>query len=88
MRAFLIQSIVASVILTLAINLLPRLFPRAAEKGERRVREGIERSMAERAAGDGATRRGGVRVFFPWKAMIIISIVLTVLVNAVGYFAK
>lgn len=38
MQGFLIQPIVASVILTLAISLLPRLFPRAAEKGERRLR--------------------------------------------------
>lgn len=44
--------------------------------------------MAEREASDAPTRRGGVQVFFPWKAMIIISVVLTVLVNAVGYFAS
>jgi hypothetical protein len=28
-----------------------------------------------------------VQVFFPWKAMLIGSIILTILVNAVGYFA-
>jgi hypothetical protein len=29
-----------------------------------------------------------VKVFFPWKAMLIGSLVLTVLVNLIGWFAR
>jgi hypothetical protein len=29
-----------------------------------------------------------VKVFFPWKAMLIGSLVLTVLINLIGWFAR
>jgi hypothetical protein len=32
--------------------------------------------------------RPRVKVFFPWKAMLIGSIVLTVLVNLIGFFSR
>lgn len=84
MRDFLIQSVVASVVLTAALNFLPRLFPNATRKAEQEVHRRVEDAWADREPGDGGPR---VKVFFPWKAMLIISIVLTVLVNVVGAFA-
>lgn len=88
MQAFLVQSIIASVVLTLLLNLLPRLFPKATDRAEQRVHEQVRRSFEEREAGDGAGGGGHrVKVFFPWKAMLAISVVLTVLVNVAGYFS-
>ncbi len=86
------QSIIASVVLTLLLNLLPRLFPKATDRAEQRLHEQVRRTFEEREAGDsngGGSRVGGsrVKVFFPWKAMLAISVVLTVLVNVAGYFS-
>ncbi len=88
MQAFVIQSVVASVLLTVALNLLPRLFPKATDRAEQRVHDDIRRTMDERTTRAEAPKsKSRVRVFFPWKAMLAISIILTVLVNLVGYFA-
>lgn len=84
MRDFLINSLVASAVLTLALNVLPRLFPNATRKAEQEVHRRVEDAWAEREPGDGGPR---VKVLFPWKAMLIISIVLTVIVNVVGAVA-
>ena len=82
MRDFLVQSAIASVVLTVALNLLPRLFPNATRNAGRKVHERVEQSWNEQQSNGSQ-----VKVFFPWKAMIAISVVLTVLVNLVGYFA-
>jgi len=88
MQDFLVQSIVASVVLTVLINVLPRLFPIQSRKVERQIHEKIEEAFQE----DDHRREQGnkprVRVFFPWKAMLVISLVLTVLVNLVGLFGS
>jgi len=84
MRDFLVQSLVASAVLTLALNFLPRLFPNAARRAEQEVHRRVEDAWSDREPGDGGPR---VKVFFPWKAMLIISIVLTILVNVAGAFA-
>lgn len=69
-------SIVLSVALTVILNLGLRLFPGGGQRAQRRLSDFAEREMAR-------TDRGGsrVRVFFPWRAMLIGSIVLTVVVN-------
>ncbi len=96
MQGFLVQSLIASVILTLLLNLLPRLFPQATDRAEQRIHEQVRQTFEERnnnapenQIGE-PQKRGGmqVKVFFPWKAMLAISLGLTVLVNAVGYFAN
>ena len=84
MKDFLLTSLIASVILTLALNFLPVLFPKTAEKAERKIVEAVQKQHDDRV--DPNTSK--VRVFFPWKAMIIISLVLTILVNVVGVFAR
>lgn len=82
MRDFLVQSAIASVVLTLALNFLPRLFPNATRNAGRKVQERVEQAW-----NDQESNGSRVKVFFPWKAMLAISVVLTVLVNLAGYFA-
>ncbi len=84
MLDFLILSIVGSVVLTILLNVLPMLFPKASAKVERKVHEKMTEAVAKQE--DGTQPR--VRVFFPWKAMLLASVVLTVLVNVVGLFAS
>ena len=71
-------SIVASVALTVVLNLVLFFWPGAA----RRLHDTLAR-LAERSAHEpseaGAPR--GWRVIFPWKAMLIGSLVLTVVIN-------
>jgi hypothetical protein len=84
MPQWLVVSIVLSIVLTVVVNFVLWLFPGAG----RRVADGFGR-LAENAdrwstKGDGAhVAEGGshVRVFVPWKAMLIGSIVLTVAIN-------
>ena len=84
MSNFLLISLIASVVLTLALNLLPALFPNAAAKAERKIVEAMQDSHQNRV--DPNTPK--VRVFFPWKAMLIISLVLTVGVNLISLVAR
>ena len=84
MSNFLLISLIGSIVLTLAINLLPALFPNAASKAERKILESVQKTHDNRA--DPNTPK--VRVFFPWKAMLLISIALTVAVNLIGFVAR
>ena len=83
MQNFLLLSFVASIVLTVLINLLPMLFPKSSEKVERKIHEKISESISKQSEG----QRPRVRVFFPWKAMLVASLVLTVVVNLVGFVA-
>jgi hypothetical protein len=84
MNNFIINSIIASVVLTIALNVLTLLFPNAAAKAQKKLEENAKRAIEQHE--DDARPR--VKVFFPWKAMLIGSIVLTILVNLVGLFAR
>jgi hypothetical protein len=70
--SWLVASLVLSIVLTVVLNLAPRAFPRASERATRRVDDG------------GAAQPSGVRVYFPWKAMLIGSVVLTIVVNVLA----
>jgi hypothetical protein len=83
MNNFLLISIIGSIALTILVNLLPILFPNTAAKIQRKIKENAKRAI-EQHEDDGQPR---VKVFFPWKAMLIGSIVLTVLINLVGLFS-
>ncbi len=65
---WLAVSIVLSIVLTVVLNVALRAFPRAGEQ--------IDHNLAELAE---QRPEGGVYV--PWRAMIIISLVLTVGLN-------
>ncbi len=84
MSDFIFYSIIASVVLTILVNLLPQLFPNSARRAEEKLRDALSQSI-EKQQGKEPTR---VRVFFPWKAMLVASLVLTLLVNLVGWFAS
>jgi hypothetical protein len=68
-------SLVASLVLTVLLNLAIRLWPGAAERGARRMSEWTERQEPRDA------RPGQVRLITPWKAMLIGSVVLTIALN-------
>ena len=70
--SWLAFSLVASVILTILFNVALRVFPRTGD----RLVEGIDRMTRP---GDGPSPR--TRVIFPWKAMLIGSLLLTVAIN-------
>jgi len=72
MPDWLLYSLIASVILTLVLNIVPRLFPGLGKKAEQRFLEQME---------DHVSGKPRVRVFFPWKWMIAASVLLTVLLN-------
>jgi hypothetical protein len=84
MSNFIIYSIVASIVLTAVLNILPILFPNAAAKVQKKIEENARHAIEQHE--DASLPR--VKVFFPWKAMLVGSIVLTVLVNVIGLFAR
>lgn len=81
---WLLVSIVLSVVLTVVLNVGARAFPGADERLGSRF-DG-QRRLAESEAFD--DRRVRVRVFAPWKAMLVGSLLLTVLVNAVLWLSR
>jgi len=73
---WLAVSIVLSILLTVVLNVLLRVFPAASERAARRL-EGL-------AAPDGAPESESgrrTRVYVPWKAMIVISVLATLVLN-------
>ena len=84
MNNFLTYSIIGSIVLTIIMNVLPLLFPNAAAKMQRKIEENARRAIEQHEDDN----QPSVKVFFPWKAMLIGSVVLTVLVNLIGYFSR
>ena len=84
MNDFLLYSIIASVVLTLALNVLPLIFPNASTKIQKKLEDNAKRAIEQHE--DKNLPR--VKVLFPWKAMLIASIVLTILVNLIGWLAS
>jgi hypothetical protein len=81
---WLLISIVASVILTIVLNVALRAFPGAGARTARRMETWAAPAPEDRY--DPRARRSPrprVRVLFPWKAMLIGSVVLTLLLNVV-----
>jgi hypothetical protein len=63
-------SIVLSVILTVVLNVALRAFPHAGERAARRLDEMVSRGQDRES-----------RVFVPWKAMLLVSLGLTLALN-------
>jgi len=82
MQDFLVHSIIASIVLTLLLNIVPRLFPKATQRAERKVHEKMKEAFDDSENGG----RPRVKVFFSWKWMILISVILTIVVNLIGLF--
>jgi len=75
---WLVVSLVLSVVLTVVVNIVLWLFPGLGD----RIARSFER-LAARAPGEARKDDRRVRVFVPWKAMIVASLVLTIVVNLV-----
>jgi len=76
-------SIALSVVLTVLLNVGLRLFPGAGRRVAREVSKLTLPTTEETRASD---RR--VRVWTPWKAMILGSVVLTIVVNLMLWIAR
>lgn len=83
MGNFILWSVIGSIVLTVLLNLLPLIFPNFAANTMRKLEESARRTI-EQHEDDNQPR---VKVFFPWKGMLIGSVILTVLVNLVRLFA-
>ncbi len=75
---WLVISVVLSVVVTVLLNVGLRMFPSANDRAARSLAQRMTPTPDDRWTGD---RR--VKVFFPWRAMLIGSLVLTVLLNLV-----
>jgi hypothetical protein len=73
---WLVASIVLSIVLTVVLNVLLRVFPDAGDRAARRL---------EDVAGPDGDRGSGARtrVYVPWKAMIVVSLLATLVLNVV-----
>jgi len=76
---WLVVSLVLSILLTVVVNAVLWLFPRIGPWLELKFRDMT--ANAQRRADDPTD--GHVRVFFPWKFMLVASLVLTVVLNLV-----
>jgi glycerol uptake facilitator-like aquaporin len=79
---WLVISIVLSVILTVFLNVALRAFP---DTSRRVAREVTRRTWP---AEDTRTSDRRVRVWVPWKAMILGSVILTIVVNLMLVVAR
>ncbi len=84
MNDFILYAIIGSIVLTVLLNVIPLLFPNAADKLQKKIEENARRNI-EQHHDDNQPR---VKVFFPWKAMLIGSLVLTVVVNLIGWLSR
>ncbi len=79
--SWLAVSLALSVVLTVLLNVALRAFPGAG----RRFAEGLTR-LTPPTPGEPGTGDRRTRVWVPWKAMILASVILTVVVNVVLWF--
>ena len=78
---WLTVSIVLSVVLTVFLNVALRVFPGAS----RHIARTVTRPWSPSPDG---TRTGDKRVWVPWKAMIVGSVVLTIVLNVALWIAR
>jgi hypothetical protein len=79
---WLLISLVLSVILTVLLNVGLRAFPTAGERVARRLDE-----LTSPRHGGAQAHGKRVRVFAPWKLMILVSLGLTIVLNVVLWIA-
>lgn len=81
MTGFLISSLVASIVLTVLLNVMMRVFPgTSADARARRVFGEEQQRPDELPAAEEQPR---VRMYFPWRQMLLWSAVLTIVVNII-----
>jgi hypothetical protein len=72
-------SILASVVLTVVLNVALRLFPGAGQ----RIGDSIDRALERQEPPAGEPDRSRVRVVVPWRLMLAGSLLLTLVLNLV-----
>lgn len=77
---WLLGSIVASVVLTIVLNVALRAFRGSGDRSSRRSENW---PRADQRPGGNGGRERQVQVSFPWKTALIASLVLTILLNVV-----
>ncbi len=85
MSSFIWSSIIGSIVLTILLNTIPRLFPRQTHRAEQKLHDYLVDAADAR---DPGTPQRKVQVWFPWKGMLIASVVLTVLLNLISWLAS
>ena len=83
MPDWLLFSVVASVVLTVVLNIALRVFPgarRGLEELFGRMANPVDTADRTNAA-DRSANEPGVRVIVPWKFMLVASLILTVAIN-------
>jgi len=75
---WLAVSLVLSVVLTVVLNLALRLFPGASDRAARKLAQ-----LSTPTDRDADRRDAHVRVYVPWKAMLVGSLILTIVLNVV-----
>ena len=75
---WILVSVALSVVLTVLLNVALRATPHAGRRLARRLDD-----LASPTADDARRHQRRVRVYVPWKAMIIGSVVLTIVLNLV-----
>ena len=80
---WLVVSIALSVVLTVVVNVGLRAFPDASRRAARRVTT-LTAPTGRRAP----TSDRRVKVWMPWKAMILGSVILTIMLNLVLWIAR
>ena len=76
MPSWLVTSLVASLALTVVLNVGLRLFPGLGRRAEERFLAQMESQLPE-----GRKPKRRVQVFFPWKTMIVASVLATIALN-------
>lgn len=79
MTRFVMTSLIASLVLTIVLNVVVRL----ADRGQQPPRQPVRPPNPDRAE---EHRR--LRVYVPWKAMVVVSLALTVLLNLGVWLAR
>ena len=81
--SWLVLSIGLSLVLTVLLNVAVRVFPRARHRAARKVT-----NLAWPTADDARMRDRRVRVWVPWRAMILGSVMLTIVLNIALWIAR
>lgn len=75
---WLVVSVAVSIVLTVVMNVGLRAFPGAGRRIARRLAE-----LTWPDVNDSRRHRRDARLFLPWKAMLVGSVILTIVVNLV-----
>jgi hypothetical protein len=83
-RGYLVLSLVASIVLTVLVNVVLWIVPGVGE----RVGEALKRFAERMKPPTEESNRSAVRVVFPWRVMLVASLMVTVLLNLLVWVTR